>query len=200
MTRLDWYGHTRALPATELGRRLEPAVRFFALTVVLVGTVGLAGRLLAWPLLTSTIGPTAYLFAAHPTSEAARFRNALIGHGVGIAIGLAMVASFGLTNRPPVTDLGMPSLRQVLASALAVGMTMFTLELLGSHHAPVAATALLISTGLAKPGAPLIGLVLGLAIVIVLGPLCKLWPVRIRPSLPPSSTSQVTSASRSGRQ
>jgi hypothetical protein len=52
-----------------------------------------------------------------------------------------------------------------------VALTVFFLELAGSHHAPSAATALLITTGLAKPGAPLIGLVLGLAIVIALGPL-----------------------------
>ena len=65
-----------------------------------MGAVGIAGRWLAWPLLTSTVGPTAYVFAAHPHSEAARFRNALIGHGVAIACGLGALALFGLVAVP----------------------------------------------------------------------------------------------------
>ena len=66
---------------------------------------------------------------------------------------------------------------QVAAAVLGVGLTVFVLELAGSHHAPSAATALLITTGLAKPGAPLIGLVLGLSFVIALGPLIGRIPL-----------------------
>ena len=96
--------------------RAALALRYLPLTGALVAAVGIAERYLAWPLLTSTIGPTAYVFAARPRSD------------------------------------------------------VFVLELAGSHHAPSAATARLITTGLAKPGAQLIGLVLGLAFVIALGP------------------------------
>jgi HPP family len=151
--------------------RLALAVRYLLLTGVLVGAVGIAGRFLAWPLLTSTVGPTAYVFAAHPRTEAARFRNALVGHGVAIACGLGALAAFGLVRYPSITETGSPSAVQVAAAVFGVALTVFFLELAGSHHAPSAATALLITTGLAKPGAPLIGLVLGLAIVIALGPL-----------------------------
>ena len=45
-------------------------LRYLLLTGGLVGAVGSAGRFLAWPLLTSTVGPTAYVFAAHPGTEA----------------------------------------------------------------------------------------------------------------------------------
>ena len=151
--------------------RLALGMRFLLLTGVLVGAAGIAGRYLAWPVLTSTIGPTAYVFAAHPSSEAARFRNAVAGHAVAIACGLGALAIFGLVRYPSVSETGSPSLAEVAAAIVAVGLTVFLLELVGSHHAPSAATALLIATGLAKPGAPLIGLVLGLAIVIALGPL-----------------------------
>ena len=126
-------------------------VRYLLLTGVLVGVVGLAGRYLAWPLLTSTIGPTAYTFAAHPDSEAARFRNALTGHGVAFGCGLAALAIFGLTQSPSISATGAPSLRQVAAAVTGVGATVLVLELVGSHHAPAAATTLLITTGLAKP-------------------------------------------------
>lgn len=157
--------------------RVAVGIRYFALTGVLVAAAGIAGRFLSWPLLTSTLGPTAYVFAAHPRSEAARFRNAAIGHGVAVGFGLLMLAMFGLEQYPSVSQLGSPSWRQVAASVLAVSVSMFVLELMESHHAPSAATALLVTTGLAKPGAPLIGLVLGLAIVIVLGPLIGRLPV-----------------------
>ena len=151
--------------------RVVLGLRYLLLTGVLIGVVGIAGRFLAWPLLTSTVGPTAYVFAAHPRTEPARFRNALIGHGVAIACGLGALAAFGLVRYPSLSETGTPSAAQVAAAVLGVGLTVFFLELAGSHHAPSAATALLITTGLAKPGAPLIGLVLGLAIVIALGPL-----------------------------
>ena len=163
-----------------LAERAATAVRFLCLTAVLVGAVGIAGRLLFWPLLTSTVGPTAYVFAAHPRSEAARFRNAVVGHGVAIGTGFGALWAFGLLNHPSVSTTGAPSLAQVGASAVAVGVTLFVLEMVGSHHAPAAATALLVSTGLARPGPPLIGLVLGLAIVLVLGPLSGRLPIARR--------------------
>ena len=127
-------------------------LRYLLLTGALVGAVGIAGRFFAWPLLTSTVGPTAYVFAAHPDSEAARFRNALVGHGVAIGCGLAALAIFGLAQYPSVSETGSPSAAQVAAAVVGVGLTVFVLELAGSHHAPAAATALLITTGLAKPG------------------------------------------------
>jgi len=158
--------------------RAALGIRYLLFTVVLVGAVGIAGRYLAWPLLTSTVGPTAYVFAAHPRSEAARFRNALVGHAVAIGCGLSALAIFGLVQYPSVSQTGSPSLAQVAAAMMGVGLTVFLLELAGSHHAPSAATALLVTTGLAKPGAPLIGLVLGLAIVIALGPLIGRLPLK----------------------
>jgi hypothetical protein len=171
---------------------LLTAARYLGLTGLLVGVVGLAGRWLAWPLLTSTVGPTAYLFAAHPRTEPAGLRNAAIGHAVALGLGLGALALFGLEHDPSVSSAGIPSWRQVIASAAAVGLTMSVLELLGSHHAPAAATALLVTTGLAKPGAPLIGLVVGLAIVVTLGPLCARWPLPSRDG--PSTMSRSVGA------
>ncbi|HTU38250.1 MAG TPA: HPP family protein [Acidimicrobiales bacterium] len=152
-------------------------MRYLLVTGTLVGAVGLAGRFLAWPLLTSTIGPTAYVFAAHPDTEAARFRNALVGHALALGCGLGALGAFGLTQYPSISTTGSPSLRQVAAAAVGVGLTILLLEVAGSHHAPAAATTLLITSGLAKPGPPLVGLVLGLAVVISLGPLVGRLPL-----------------------
>ncbi len=156
--------------------RLVVAARYLAMTLVLVGAVGLAGHWLAWPLLTSTVGPTAYLFAAHPESEYSRLRNALIGHTVGLGAGFGALVAFGLLHQASVSTTGAPTWAQTAAAALSVGATVAVLEVLGTHHAPAAATALLVATGLAKPGAPLVGLVMGLAIVIAVGPLLGRLP------------------------
>ena len=104
--------------------------------------------------------------------------------------GWVLWSVFGLVRYPSVSQTGSPSGDQVGAAVLGVGLTVFFLELAGSHHAPAAATALLITTGLAKPGAPLIGLVLGLAIVIAFGPLIGRIPLARRASTADRSGSQ----------
>lgn len=157
--------------------RLAVGGRYLGLVATLVAAAGAVGHWLAWPLLVSSIGPTAYMFAAHPASENARFRNALVGHAVAVGVGLGALAAFGLWRHPSVSTTGSPTFPQVAAAALAAGATVLILELVGTHHAPAAATALLVATGLAKPGPPLVGLVLGLAVVIVLGPVLGRIPV-----------------------
>ena len=156
---------------------LLTAARCLCLTALLVGVAGLAGRWLASPLLSPARLAPRPTVAAHPRTEPARLRNAAVGHAVALGFGLERARALRLGTPPVRVRAGMPSWRQVLASAAAVGLTMSVLELLHSHHAPAAATALLITTGLAKPGAPLIGLVVGLAIVVTLGPLCARWPL-----------------------
>ena len=158
-------------------QRAQTGLRYLLLTGVMVAAAGIAGRLLSWPLVTSTIGPTAYVFAAHPRTEAARFRSAVIGHSVGVGAGLGALYLFGLAHHPSVSATGAPTFSQAAAAALAAGTTVLVLELARSHHAPAAATSLLVATGLAKPGAPLVGLVLGLAIVIILGSLTGRIPL-----------------------
>lgn len=157
--------------------RAALALRYLLLSGLVIGVVGLAGHWVAWPILTSTLGPTAYTFVAHPESETSRFRNALIGHSAGLGVGLGVLIVFGLLHCPPVSTTGTLSFLQAAAAATAVGVTVAVLELTDSHHAPAAATALLVTTGQAKPRAPLIGLALGLAIVITLGPLIGRLPL-----------------------
>jgi hypothetical protein len=72
---------------------------------------------------------------------------------------------------------------QAVAAAIGVGITLLLLQLAGSHHAPAASTVLLITTGLARPGRPLLGLIVGLALVLAASPLL----VRAPPSPMPAS-------------
>lgn len=155
----------------------EVGLRFALITAVLVAAIGSADDLLEWPLLTSTIGPTIYVFAAHPDSAAARTRNAVVGHATAVAAGVASLAVFGLWHAAPATRTGHVDGPQVGATVTALALTLFVLELLHSHHAPAAATAMLISTGLARPGMPLLGLATGLAVALTLSPLVTRIPL-----------------------
>lgn len=157
--------------------RLAVALRIGLLSGVAVCAVGVADRFLSVPLLTATIGPTAYVFAAHPHSEASRLRNAIIGHAVGIGAGLLALLSFGLWDTPSTVVLGHATVAQAGASGMAVAMTVCLLYLLRAHHAPAAATTLLVSTGLAHPGKPLIGLVLGLVGLMLMIPVLRAVPL-----------------------
>lgn len=164
--------------ASVLAERALNGTRFLLLGGVLIGAAGVAAHFQGWPWLQTTLGPTVYVFVAHPHSESARLHNAIGGHAVAIGAGLFSLAVFGLWHHPSVPATHHTLLTQMGASALALALTLFFLELLDVHHAPAGATALLISTGIARPYHPLYGLILGLALVIALGPLLARFPFR----------------------
>lgn len=154
------------------------AIRLAVLGSLVAFIIGLADQLLSWPLLTSGIGPTAYLFIAHPKSTSSRVRDASIGHGAGIAAGLAGLAVFGLWTAPSVATTSHTSVAQAEAAAMALAVTLLILQLAKAHHAPAAASSILVATGLAKPIVPLAGLVMGLAAVIIAAPFLAAIPLR----------------------
>jgi hypothetical protein len=158
------------------GRAVAAALRFFLLGCTALFLVGVAGRYSSWPLLTTTLGPTLYVFIAHPRSETARFHKAVLGHGVGVASGLAALALFGQWHHASPHTASHPSLTQVAAVAVALGLTLAILHISGAHYAPAAATTILVSSGLAAPGRPLYGMLIGLAAVLVVGPFLGLLP------------------------
>ncbi|WP_051707525.1 MULTISPECIES: HPP family protein [unclassified Streptomyces] len=151
--------------------RLVAGVRLFLLSAVLLAGVGAIGQSIGWVALTTTLGPTAYLLLAHPDSVGARLRSAVVGHACAIACGLACLAVFGLWSHPSIAAQHSDTARQIGAEALAVGLTLFFLHLFDSHHPPAAATALLIASGISRPGPPLYGMLVGLALVLALAPL-----------------------------
>ena len=64
---------------------------------------------------------------------------------------------------------------QLGAATVAGGLTVGVLDVLGSHHAPAGATALLVATGVAGPGRGLYGLLAGLAVLMVVVPTLRHW-------------------------
>ncbi|MEV6791920.1 HPP family protein [Streptomyces sp. NPDC051320] len=150
--------------------RLLGGVRLFLLSALLLAGVGAIGHLIGWVALTTTLGPTAYLLLAHPESVQARLRGAVTGHALAVAVGLACLAVFGLWSHPSIAEQQQDTVRQIGAQAVAVGLTLFLLHVCDAHHPPAAATALLISSGISRPGPPLYGMLTGLALVLAIAP------------------------------
>lgn len=167
-----------------LGPRVLLGLRFGALAGLLLSAVGTAGHVastLGAPVvggtwLTTTLGPTCYVLLAHPRSVTSRLRNALLGHSTGVVAGLGALVLFGLRDAPSIAETHQESLPQIGAQALAVALTLLVLTVAGSHHAPAGATALLVASGIARPGPPLVSLIVGLAIVLAVAPLLARLP------------------------
>ncbi|MEU9191636.1 HPP family protein [Streptomyces hundungensis] len=164
-----------ARPAPEQGdtarSRLLGGVRLFVLSSLLLAGVGAIGRVIGWVALTTTLGPTAYLLLAHPESIQARLRSAVTAHVLAVAVGLGCLAGFGLWNHPSIAAQRHDMVRQIGAQALAVGLTLLLLHVCRAHHPPAAATALLITSGVSRPGPPLYGMLTGLALALAVAPL-----------------------------
>lgn len=158
-------------------RRLLSGLRIGLLVGILLAAVGTAGLLSgAGVWLTAALGPSAYLLVAHPRDVTARARNAVVGHSAALVAGLVALAVFGLWDAPSVAETHRESWPQIAAQAVAIALTLLVLTVADAHHAPAGATALLVSSGIAAPGAPLLGLVVGLVIVLVLAPLLARLP------------------------
>lgn len=147
-----------------------------------IGTVVAVDALLAgltpWVLLTSALAPTAYAFVAHPNSADDETRNVVLGHGLAVGCGAAMSLAWGLAHTTLAVTTE-PITAEAGAAATAVGLTVFGLHLLRAHHAPAAATALLVGSTLVPLGRPTVGLLIALGLVAILGRVLSRLPPRV---------------------
>jgi CBS domain-containing membrane protein len=119
---------------------------------LVVAGLGLAViGLLAWwtgqPLLFPSLGPSLMLVADSPSQPTTRTWNIIVGHTVGLLVGLFAIVVTGLQGAPPVTEAGTSGAR-VLATALALALTTAILHLIDRRHPPAGATTLIVALGL----------------------------------------------------
>ncbi len=113
------------------------------ITITILSLLALAtGSAFIFP----SLGPTAILFFLTPETEAAKPRNALIGHAIGIIFGYLALLLTGLQFAPSVVDEGV-SFDRVVAAGLALALTGGVMALLKTPHAPAGATTLIIALG-----------------------------------------------------
>jgi CBS domain-containing membrane protein len=150
------------------GERTGGALFVFVACSLAIGVCGLAGYLLAQPLIFPSLGPTAYLFFESPMSERSSVRNTLVGHFVAIACGFVALALFGLLDDPNVLREGVTFAR-VGAATFSVALAGAALVMLDASHPPAGATVLIVSLGLLDELSQAVSLAAGVVLVTVAG-------------------------------
>lgn len=140
------------------------ALYVFVAGLIAMSVSGILAFLLGQPLIFPSLGPTVYLFFETPMSEAASPRNTILGHFIGVFVGLAMLWAFGLLGEPSVAQAG-TSLAYAAAGALSVAVTGALQLLTRTWHAPAGATTLIVSLGVL--GTVRDALVLAVGIVVL---------------------------------
>ncbi len=140
----------RRLKLPSLLARFKPeyvwAVFVFINCFITLGYLSLLAYLTHFPLLFPSLGPTAILFFQSPTSEAAKPRNAILGHAIAIACGFAALLVTDLLTHPSVMQEGV-LLSRVIAAGLALAATGAIMVLCRISHPPAGATTLIIALG-----------------------------------------------------
>lgn len=148
--------------------RLVTGLRMAVLAGGALCLIGVAGTFAGIPMLTATLGPTAYLLFVQPGPRWDRLRGAAVGHAVAIVAGLAGLAAAGRWHIESAYLFRANTISEAFAVAIALAITLLVLHLLRAHHPPAASTTVLVASGLAGPGRLLLGLVLGLAALFLL--------------------------------
>lgn len=127
---------------------------------------GFVAYLLSYPLLFPSLAPTVFLVFRKPRAKEASPRNTIEGHFVGILLGLAGLAAFGLLDAPSILQEGV-TIPHVGAAALSLALTEAALVLLHRPHTPAATTTLLVSLGIFKSPSELLSLAAGIVLLTV---------------------------------
>jgi len=112
-----------------------------------IGLLATMAHLARSPLIFPSLGPTAFLLFFRPMAAASSPRHTVLGHLVGVLVGLFCLWVFGLLGVPANLSEGV-GLARVGAAALSLGGTGALMVYFGVTHPPAGATTLIISLGL----------------------------------------------------
>ncbi len=120
-------------------------------TAALLAGIGVLGILMDEPMLFPSLGPTAFLQTEDPEVRMARFYNTVVGHLIGLGSGLFAVTVLHAEASSSVLVTGHLVPIRIVASALAVLLTIALGLLLRASHPPASATTLLVALGAFSP-------------------------------------------------
>lgn len=130
-----------------VSRRLGLALYAGFLALVITGIVGGLGLTFQEPWLFPSLGPTIFIHTVTPRRDAARPWNTFLGHAIGAAAAYLSLALFGALHAAPAMAAGEIGWARIVASALAVALTIGGQIPVRAEHAPAVATTLLITLG-----------------------------------------------------
>jgi hypothetical protein len=137
----------------------------FILCLLVLAVAGCVGLLLHQPWLFPSLGPTAMLFFESPDQESARPLNTLIGHVVGILVGLGCLWMFGMSGG---TSRWID--HRIRRGRNAVGRhDNARADTSPPAHPPAGASTLIVSLGILTSPSQLLSMVGAVALIIVVG-------------------------------
>lgn len=137
---------------------------------IILLAVGMIGLIAAQPWLFASLGPTAVMVAETPEQPSARFYNIVVGHFIGLGVGMVVVALLHALGVPYAVTPGHILLTEVLAAFLSVSLTLFLGLVARGTHPPAAATTLLMALGIFRPTfRDAFAVIVGVLIVAVIG-------------------------------
>jgi hypothetical protein len=90
---------------------------------VITGIVGGLGFAFQQPWLFPSLGPTIFIHTMSPHQKAARPWNTFVGHGIGVAAAFVSLGLCGALHAPSAMIGNHVTLARIVASMLAVGLT-----------------------------------------------------------------------------
>lgn len=117
---------------------------------VLVTVIAAVAWLSGFPTLFPSLGPTAFVLAMFPKSDASNARRVIGGHAIGVVAGLLayhlIAGDVAMTG--PLAPGSIDALRLSVSGIVAMGVTVAGMLVARVRHPPACATTLIVSLGL----------------------------------------------------
>ena len=123
-------------------------------TGVLIAVLGALAWVTGLPALFPSLGPSAFVLATFPESEASDARRVIGSHAVGVVAGLLsyhLLAS-GIVVTSRIAPLSVDGLRLAASGVGAIVLTVAGMLQFGVRHPPACATTLIVALGLLSSG------------------------------------------------
>ena len=138
-------------------------------TGLLIAVVGAFAWMSGLPALFPSLGPSAFVLAMFPDSEASDPRRVMGSHALGVVAGLLAyhLLAGGIVVTSRITPLSVVGLRLAVSSVVAIVLTVGSMLHFHVRHPPACATTLIVALGLLS--SPLEGVLIVVAVTVLVG-------------------------------
>ena len=138
-------------------------------TGLLIAVVGAFAWMSGLPALFPSLGPSAFVLAMFPDSEASDPRRVMGSHALGVVAGLLAyhLLAGGIVVTSRITPLSVVGLRLAVSSVVAIVLTVGNMLHFRVRHPPACATTLIVALGLLS--SPLEGVLIVVAVTVLVG-------------------------------
>ncbi|EMA38659.1 HPP family protein [Halococcus hamelinensis] len=136
-------------------------------TGLLIAILGMLTWASGLPTLFPSLGPSAFVLAMFPESEASNPKRVIGSHVLGVVAGFLAYHLFapGIVVTGPIPPFSLVGLRLAVSSVVAIVLTVTGMLHFGIRHPPACATTLIVALGLLPTVSD--GVVIVVAVVVI---------------------------------